>query len=268
MTLESSYLFRLAYSSYITTHRRGWLWCVGYLVCAGLALVASLLILPTYTHIWTPYLKWQDALVALLWFITLLSCGGATFILRFLRALHAGYSNGVLHLMKDHSLAVRDLSHENFKSIFWMMHTALWCFIAVLVGLSPEILLRWTLHLSHPLLAVLATGLVGLLSLAGLVVSAVLSFFIIVGSIGLVKACRTLGALHTYKLDNRITIRLDGSLLTVIYPDKPESMLDLTSLIPEDRQRLLALLDECEANVYVQGTADEKQEVEQGIVLV
>jgi hypothetical protein len=250
--MEDTCLFRLDRSAYKRAYRQGLLWCAGYIACAALSLLASLLLLPTYTHIWTPYLKWQDALVALLCFITLLGLGGATFVVRFLHALHEGYKIGVLHFVKGTSIAARDLSQENFISIFWMMHTTFWCFIVVLLGLSPEILLGITLRLSNPLLAVVMTALVGLLSLAGLVVSGVCGFFICIGMLGLIKLCYKLGSLHSYPLDNRITVRIDGSLLTLIYPDKPESMVDLAALTPEDREHLLALLQESAVEVQQQ----------------
>lgn len=240
--INDTYLFHLERAAYERTRARGWLWCGGYLLCTVLALLASFLILPTYQHVWTPYLKWQDALVALLWFIALLGLAGATFVTRFLYALHAGEKTGVLHLVKDHALAIRDLAHENFISIFWMLHAAFWCFVAGLIGLSPEILLKWTLHLTNPLLMVTMTAFVGLLSLAGLVVSVVTTFFIIVGTLGLIKVCRNLGALYTYKLNNRTVVRLDGSILTVIYPDMPEAILDLNTLAPTDREQLTELL--------------------------
>ena len=258
---EETQIFRLECKAYRRMLRQGWSWCAGYMVAAGLALTGGLLLLPTYTHIWTPYLKWQDALVSLLCFIGLLGLAGATFVLRFLYALRAGYTTGILHLNRDHTIAVRDLSHENFISIFWMMHAAFWCFILVLLGLSPEILLRWTLHLANPMLAFFTTALVVLLSLAGMVLCAVFGFFILVGCVGLFNTCRNLGALYTYKLDNRINIRLDDSNLTIIYPDKPEAMLDLNVLKPEERQRLFALLQECDVEVQCiqEDVSDESQ---------
>lgn len=258
---EETQVFCLERKAYKRTRRQGWSWCVGYLTSAGLALAGGLLLLPTYTHVWTPYLKWQDALVSLLCFIGLLGLAGATFVLRFLYALHAGYTTGILHINGRRTIAVRDLSHENFISIFWMMHAAFWCFILVLLGLTPEILLRWTLHLPNSMLAFFTTALVVILSLAGLALCAVFGFFILVGCVGLFNTCRNLGALYTYKLDNRINIRLDGSNLTIIYPDKPEAMLDLDALKPEERRRLFALLQECDLEVQriQEDVSDESQ---------
>lgn len=266
LTEEETQVFRLERGAYKRTLSQGWRWCMSYLTGVALALAGSLLMLPTYAHIWTPYLKWQDAVVALLCFMALLGLAGTTFVLRFLYALHAGYTTGILHINGNRTIAVRDLSHENFISIFWMMHAAFWCFILVLLGLSPEILLRWTLHLTNPVLAFFTTVLVVLLSLAGLALCAVFGFFILVGSVGLFNTCRNLGALHTYKLDNRITIRLDGSNLTVIYPDKPEAMLDLNALLPEERQRLFTLLQE--RNVEVQSIQEDVSDVSQVVMSV
>lgn len=255
--IKDTYLFHLARATYKRTRKQGWLWCGGYLLCAALALFASFLILPTYQHVWTPYLKWQDALVALLWFIALLGLAGATFVVRFLYALRESERTGVLHLVKDHALAIRDLAHENFISIFWMLHAAFWCFVAGLIGLSPETLLKWTLHLPNPLLMVTMMTLVSLLSLAGLAVSVVTTFFIIVGTLGLIKVCRNLGALYTYKLNNRTVVRLDGPILTVIYPDMPEAILDLNTLALADREQLTQLLQASPVEVQ----HDDEQEL-------
>lgn len=259
---QETQIFRLERKAYKRTLRQGWRWCAGYLGGTALALAGGSLMLPTYTHLWTPYLKWQDALVALLCFIALLGLAGATFVARFLYALHAGHTTGILHIHGKRAIAVRDLSHENFISIFWMMHAAFWCFMLVLLGLSPEILLRWTLHLANPMLAFFTTVLAVLLSLAGLVLSAVFGIFILIGSVGLFTTCRKLGALHTYSLDNRITLRLDGSNLTVIYPDKPEAMLDLNALAAAERQRLFALLQACGVEVqYIQEELSDENPV-------
>ncbi len=246
MTQNSSAtrLFCLDDTIYQRTHRQGLLWLGFYLSIALVALLAAILLLPTYTHVFTFYLKWQDALVALLFFVALLALAGATFVIRFLYALRIGSQTGVVQLRGDHQLAARDLSHENFASIFWMLHAAFWCFVAGLIGLTPAMLLGWTLHLTSPLWLVLTTGVAILLSLAGLVVTLIAASFIFVGCIGLFHICRKLGSLHVYAIDNRLIIHRDKLLLTIIYPDKPEALVDLATLVPEDQQALLALLQD------------------------
>jgi hypothetical protein len=148
----------------------------------------------------------------------------------------------MLTLVGNSSLAVRDLSPENLASICWMMHSVFWCFVAALVGLVPEVLIGWTLHLSHPVLVVLGTAIAVVLSLAGLVVSVVSVGFIAIGYIGAISFCRKLGSSHLYKLSNHTTLRIDNFVLTIIYPGAPESMIDLNLLDKDDQRQLLALL--------------------------
>jgi hypothetical protein len=187
-------------------------------------------------------LKWQDALTAFLWATAFFSLIGCVFTLRFLYALHIGYTRGMLTLVKDKQLAVRDLSHENIVSGFWMMHASFWCFVTVLVGLLPEMLLGWILYIPNPVLMVLATGVMILLGIAGLALSITFGSFIVVGCLGAITFCRNLGAERTYPLNDHTTLRLDDAILTIIYPGKPESMIDLASLDPDDQRCLLALL--------------------------
>jgi hypothetical protein len=202
-------------------------------------------------------LKWQDALVALLWATALFSLIGCAFTLRFLYALHIGYARGILMLVQDKFLVVRDLSLENLVSGFWMMHAGFWCFVAVLLGLFPEMLLGWTLHIPQPILAVLATGAAILLGIAGLAVSAVFGSFIMVGCIGAISFCRNLGAERMYPLNDHTTLRLDAAILTLIYPGKQESILDLESLDLDDRDSLLALLGD---HLDIQHYREEQEE--------
>lgn len=237
-----TYMFRLGRSSYRRTRLLGALWLGGFFSYACLALLLSVWLIPTYAHTFTPYLKWQDALVAFLWATALFSLIGWAFTLRFLCALYIGYTRGMLTLVKDKHLAVRDLSHENIVSGFWMMHADFWCFVAVLVGLLPEMLLGWTLYLSNPVLMVLATGLTILLSIAGLSVIMIFGSFTVMGCLGAITFCRNLGAERTYPLNEHTTLRLDDATLTIIYPDKAESLIDLATLDPDDQRCLLALL--------------------------
>jgi hypothetical protein len=198
----------------------------------------------TYTHVFTFYLKWQDALVALLWFVTFLTLGGCVLVLRFLRALHIGYIQGVFSFVDTTLIRVRDLSAENLASIFWILNAAFWCFVTVLVGLVPIILIGWTHRIMPIPLAFFATALAILLSLAGLVLSAVFASFIIIGCFGAVSFWQKLGLVQTYTLNTQTVIRCDAYVVTVIYPDMPEAMFDLNILDKDEKLVLLALLRE------------------------
>jgi hypothetical protein len=171
--------------------------------------------------------------------------------------LRLGYARGMLTLVQDKYLVVRDLSHENLTSGFWMIHAAFWCFVAVLVGLLPEMLLSWTLSISNPVLMVLVTGMAFLLGIAGLVVSVIFSSFIVVGFFGAISFYRNLGIERTYPLDDHTTLRLDDALLTITSPGKPESMIDLALLDSDDQSSLLALLHD---HLHIQHPREEQEE--------
>lgn len=237
-----TYRFFLGRTQYQRVSLRGWLFLGGFLLTSVVAIVLSVLFWNTYTHTFTPYLKWQDALVALLWFIAFATLGGCIIVARFLCAVRAGYTDGMFTLAADNTLTVRDLSHENLMSIFWMINSAFWCFVAMLVGLVPIILLEWTMHLPNPALTVLATGLAVILSLGGFVVSLISAAFIIIGCIGAISFCRKLGFSHTYQLSIELTLRIDNYVLTIIYPDRPESLIELDLFAAEDQRNLLSLL--------------------------
>ncbi len=239
--IHTFYQSRMAYTR---TRRLGWLLSGVFLLSAIVSFTLGVRLLGTYTHVFTFYLKWQDALVALLWFLSFLTLGGSVLTLRFQYAVYVGYVKGVFSLIDSTSIAVRDISAENLASIFWILNAAFWCFVPVLVGLVPVILIGWTLHFTPLFLAVVATGVAILLSLAGLVLSITFSSFILVGIFGAVSLWQKLGYVHTYKLDTHTTLRCDGNILTVIYPDMPESMLDLNALNKGDKQLLLASLHE------------------------
>lgn len=237
----NTYLYRLGRAPYIRTNIWGWLLLSAFLVVAVAAAWLGVHLLSTYAHAFTPYLKWQDALVALCWYITFISLGGCVLIVRFLYALRKGYHKEML-VMSDDALTVRDLSHENLSSIFWLVSTALSCFVAALVGLLPEMLLGWTLQLSYPLLAVFATIVAIVLSIAGLAITLPALTFVVIGLVGSVSFCRNMGSPHFYRLTNQASLSIDGFVLTIIYPDAPEAMIDLNLLNPEDQQHLLHLL--------------------------
>jgi hypothetical protein len=239
----NTYLFRLERPSYRRISLLAWLLFAGYLLCALVSAALGMRLYPTYAHTFTPYLKWQDALVALCWYITFISLGGCVLIGRFLFALHAGYTSAML-VVSESTLIVRDLSHENLSSIFWLVGTSLTCALTALAGLLPEMLLGWTLHLSSPLLVVLATGVTIVLGLAGLALTLPFLSFVVIGIVGSVSFCRKMGSPQTYRLTNQASLSIDGFVLTIIYPDAPESMIDLKILDAGDQRQLLHLLRE------------------------
>ena len=233
--------FNLCLSQYKSITTLGWLLIIALLLIASLTITLGIWLWGTYTHTFTLYLKWQDALLSLSWFIAFMALGGSVLVGRFLGAVHKGYTQGMITLVGN-IIRVRDLSSENLGSIFWIMNSAFWCFIAALVGLSPAILIGWTLHLSPPLLLILATTISVMLGLAGLVVSIVALSFIVIGCIGSISFCRKLGSSHTYELNGRTNLSIDKFVLTITQPDRPESMLDLHLLSGRDQTRLLSLL--------------------------
>ncbi len=241
---SNTYTFYQDHTAYVRTRRLGWLLCGGFFLTSLISLWLGLKVWGTYTHVFTFYLKWQDALVALLWFIPFLTLCGGVLVLRFQYAVRVGYIKGVFSLMNTTHIAVRDISSDNLASIFWMLNASFWCFVAVLVGLVPIILIGWTLHITPVPLAIVATALAILLSLAGLALSATISSFILVGCFGAVSFWQKLGLVHTYKLNTHTTLRCDDNILTVIYPDMPESMFDLNTLDKSDKHLLLSLLRE------------------------
>lgn len=254
---SDTYVFRSRRSAHMRTVLFGWLWCVGFLFSAGVALFLSSKLLPTYPHTFTPYLRWQDALVTLLWFFAFVCTGGSVLVLRFLHAVREGHEKGMITLAKNSHLTVRDLSSENMMSIFWMIQSSFWCAVVVLIGLVPFMLVGWTLHLASPMLAFFATGAVLLVSIAGLVLSVTWFSFIIIGCFGAVSYYRKLGCLETYKLNSHMVMRIDNAVLTIIYPGTPETMIDLAFVDTEDRQFFLSLLHD-----YIIDTQDISKEGE------
>ncbi len=165
------------------------------------------------------------------------------FAIRFLHALHTGYRKEMI-VVSDSALIVRDLSHENLSSIFWYISTALTCCLIALIGLIPEVVLAWTVHLSSPVLAVLASGVTLVLSLAGLALTVPFLSFIVFGIVGSISFCRKMGSPQTYHLMTNATLSIDRFVLTIIYPDVPESMINLNILELGDQRDLLNLLRE------------------------
>lgn len=238
------YHYRLTRQSYQRTSWLAWLLLSGFLCCIVLGITGGVLLLPTYSHAFTLYLKWQDALVACSWCVALVSLGGCILVLRFLYALRQGYQGPMLTLEDKQQLSGRDLSPKNFTSIFWAVATTFSCFVVMLIGLIPAVLIGWTLHLNNPVLLVFATGAAFLLSLAGLILAVPFGAFFLIGLVGGVSFCRRMGAMQTYVLNSQTTLRINGFVLAIIQPDKPESLFDLQLLEPQDQRQLLTLLRE------------------------
>jgi hypothetical protein len=241
---ENKYQFNLARPAYRRIGLQACLITGAFLLCVLLGLGGGFLLLPTYAHEFTWYLKWQDALVGSCWCVALVSLGGCILMLRFLYALRCGYKQGMITLEDRNKLAGRDLSPKNFASIFWLVATTFSCFVVVQLGLIPAILLGWTVHFPSPVLAFFSTILALLVSIGGLVVSLPFGAFFIIGLVGGISFCRKMGALQDYVLNNQTTLRIDGFVLAVIHPDKPESLFDLHLLHPSDQRQLLTLLRE------------------------
>lgn len=199
---------------------------------------------PTYTHPFTPYLKWQDALLASLCYGSIILMIAAIILARFRFACHQGSRQGILILHPDGSLTVRDLSPKNFQAVYSMVGSSFTCFLVMLVGLAPLILIGWTLHLSRLILIVITTTAAIAISVAGLILSLIFATFLIIGLFGARSLARSLGASHTYYLTPLTTLRIDNDTLTITCPNQPETLFDLHLLQPDDQRHLLHLLQQ------------------------
>jgi hypothetical protein len=235
-------VFYLSSASFRRTRLLAWLLVLASLLLAFTCIVLSIRLWPAYTHVFTPYLKWQDALLATLCYLSLILIAASVMVMRFYYAVRSGFYQGMLMQKSSSTLVVRDLSSKNLAGIYWAIGTTLSCFIAALVGLVPVILLGWTIHLPHPMLVVLCTSAAILLSLAGLIVTIIATAFIFIGWMGCISFCRSLGAPQTYLLDRQTTMRLDDMVLSISYPHQAEVTLDLHLLEPDEQSHLLSLL--------------------------
>src|ERR1700726_94915 len=89
-------IFRLAYRSYTRTRLLSWLLLSGFLLCAAISVILGRTLWSTYAHVFVPYLRWQDVLVASLWYVTLIALSGCVLVARFLYALYAGHHRGMV----------------------------------------------------------------------------------------------------------------------------------------------------------------------------
>lgn len=241
----NDYVFYLSHASYKRTRLLVWLLVVASLTMAIACAVLSVRFWSSYTHKFTPYLKWQDALLATLCYVSLILIGGSVMVVRFYYAVRAGFYQGMFIQRGRSTLIVRDLSSKNLSGIYWAIGTTLSCFIAALVGLIPEILIGWTIHLPHPILVVICTAVAILLSLAGLVVTLVATSFIFIGWMGCFSYCRKIGAPQTYQIDRHTTMVLDDLVLSITQPQQQECLFDLNLLDLRDQQHLFTLLYKC-----------------------
>ncbi len=244
-TPTNDYVFYLSQASYKRTRLLVCILVVASLMIAIACAVLAFRLWSSYTHTFTPYLKWQDALLATLCYISLILIGGSVMVVRFYYAVRAGFYQGMFIQRGRSTLVVRDLSSKNLSGIYWAIGTTLSCFIAVLVGLIPEILIGWTIHLPHPILVVICTGVAILLSLAGLVVTLLATTFIFIGWMGCFSYCRKIGAPQTYQIDRHTTVLLDGLVLSITQPQQQESLLDLNLLDLRDQLHFFTLLYKC-----------------------
>ena len=195
-----------------------------------------------YTHPFTPYLKWQDALLASLCYGSIILLIAAIILARFRFACRQGSRQGVLILQPGETLTVRDLSPKNFHAVYSMVGSSFTCFLVTLVGLAPLILIGWTLHLSRLILVVVTTTAAIAISLAGLILSLIFATFLIIGLIGARSLARSLGASHTYYLTPLTILRIDNDILTITCPNQPETLFDLHLLQSHEQRHLLHLL--------------------------
>ena len=216
-----------------------------FMLCGSMLLAfAAYRFWPTYTHPFTPYLKWQDALLATLCYGSIILLIAAIVLVRFHFACRQGNHQGILILQPDETLTIRDLSPKNFHAVYSMVGSSFTCFLVTLVGLSPFILIGWTLHLSRLILIVLTTTAAIAISLAGLILSLIFATFLIIGLFGARALARSLGASHTYFLTPLTTLRIDNDTLTITCPNQPETLFDLHLLQPSDQRHLLHLLQQ------------------------
>ena len=255
-------VFYLSHTSYKRTRLLVWILVVASLTIAIACAVLSVRLWSSYTHRFTPYLKWQDALLATWCYVSLILIGASIMVVRFYYAVRAGFYQGMFIQRGGSTLIVRDLSSKNLSGIYWAIGTTLSCFIAALVGLIPEILIGWTIHLPHPILVVICTAVAILLSLAGLVVTLVATSFIFIGWMGCFSYCRKIGAPQTYQIDRHTTMLLDDLVLSITQPHQQESVFDLNLLDLKDQHHLFSLLYKCCFDAGCAWNSDSATEIE------
>ncbi len=264
----NDHVFYLSYASYKRMRLLAWLLIWASLTIAVAFVALSIRLWPSYTHVFTPYLKWQDALVATICFVSFILIGASAMVVRFYYAVRSGFYEGMF-IQKDNStFIVRDLSSKNLAGIYWAFGTTLSCFIAALIGLIPEILIGLTIHMPNALLVVICTGVAILLSLAGFVVTLIATSFVCIGLIGCFSFCRKVGAPQTCQFNRQTTLRLDDQVLSITHPHQQEVVLDLNLLDLKNQYHLCTLLYECCLDTgcsWNLGIADEIKDVHEEV---
>src|SRR5260370_6908583 len=148
-TPANDYVFFLSRSSYRHTRLLAWLLIAASLVTALASPILAARLWPMYSHTFTPYLKWQDALFASLLYIALILLGGGLIVVRFLYALRSGYHQGMFVLEGRSALTVRDVSPKSLSRLYWAVGTPISFFISTLIGPVPSTPLPCTFHLPH-----------------------------------------------------------------------------------------------------------------------
>ncbi len=243
--IGSAYLFRLRRASYTRTCLLGWLSFTAFALVALVSIVILRSFWPTYSHTFTLYLKWPDALVLLIGYAGVLALSGAILVLRFLYVLSQGQRREILRLEEESTMTVRDLSIANLAAIFWSVGTPYVCFIVAVVGLLPSLLFNWAFLLPAGIAKILACLFVGILSLAGLCLTVPALGVTFIGWLGWRSNFLKIGSPCTYQISSQTAIMLDGGVLSIVHPNKPEAIIDLNLFDPEDQRHLLFLLQKC-----------------------
>src|SRR5438046_9531540 len=115
----NDYVFYLSHASYKRTRLLAWILVLASLTIAIACVVLSIRLWSSYTHIFTPYLKWQDALLATLCYISIILIGGSAMVVRFYYALRDGFYKGMLFL-KDGCTFVFMCVFINILFIFYL----------------------------------------------------------------------------------------------------------------------------------------------------
>src|SRR5437868_1483333 len=145
--------FCLERKSYLRIGILGSLLCSGFLVCAVISVLLSARLLSTYSHAFTPYLKWQDALAVLPTILAIaLSVAGLAITLPVLSFVVIGLIGSVSFYRNMGALHCYRLTNQANLSINGFVLT-------IICPDAPEVMLdlnllkaddqRYFLHLLH-----------------------------------------------------------------------------------------------------------------------
>src|SRR5947209_7410597 len=136
-TTGDTYSFHLGRKPYLRASLLGYLLIGLSLLFAAASAFLGVKLWPTYTHDFTLYLKWQDALLSMLWFCSFMILVGTIIAVRFLFALRAGYRHGILILEGDRTLTVPD--HQPDRLAYRRLCTHRYLSRSAGVALRPRI---------------------------------------------------------------------------------------------------------------------------------